>query len=656
MANLAYRTVSGATNWSTTASWNVYSLPASGGVFPSGGTWGTASDYPKTGDYVWISSTFSVTYDATAISTNNSATFALISNNIASSSSAVAQPGTGGTNATTGTISLSVASTTTINATYYNIISGTAGLFSITTTSTTFNFTGTWYEGTTGSWILAPSGSNNTINITGNIKSSGTSGTGISLTNVNTLNITGDVTCKAGSAIVVSGANTIINVTGNVYGSDTSTAYAIQNGNTTTNTTITGNLYSGVNAVAIYTPVTSTLTVTGNIRNYGSTGSSFYSAYICPQISIRATSTQSFRTSDAGVKDFVTSGVDPTLTAATIWAYATRVLTAATNITSDGATIDQTKIARLDATVSSRAAASTALDNTVWTGTKAGYLDAAISSRLASSSYVAPDNTTVSTINTNVSALQVVTTSVNTNVSGAQAVIGTVNTNVSGLQSVTGGINTNVTAVKAKTDNLPSDPASNTQVNTRLASVSYVAPDNTTISIINTNVNAVKAKTDNLPSNPASQTNLDVAVSTRLASASYVAPDNATIGTINTNVSSLQVVTSTINTNVSSVQQVSGTIQLVTKSTQNTVNTINTNLSSTQQVVGNIQAVTLSTQAVVDTIQATGGGGGGGPTAQQISNQVWYDLETNPNGLQSVTRLNNVSTVNTTGQQIRTIS
>jgi hypothetical protein len=39
---------------------------------------------------------------------------------------------------------------------------------------------------------------------------------------------------------------------------------------------------------------------------------------------------------------------------ADIWAYATRRLTDATNITSDGATIDQTKIARLDANVSSR--------------------------------------------------------------------------------------------------------------------------------------------------------------------------------------------------------------------------------------------------------------------------------------------------------------
>jgi hypothetical protein len=37
----------------------------------------------------------------------------------------------------------------------------------------------------------------------------------------------------------------------------------------------------------------------------------------------------------------------------------------------------------LDATVSSRAAATTALDNTVWTNTKAGYLDVAVSSAVA---------------------------------------------------------------------------------------------------------------------------------------------------------------------------------------------------------------------------------------------------------------------------------
>jgi hypothetical protein len=56
--------------------------------------------------------------------------------------------------------------------------------------------------------------------------------------------------------------------------------------------------------------------------------------------------------------------------------------------------------------------------------------------------------------------------------------------------------NANIALIKAKTDNLPADPASNTQVNTRLAASAYTAPDNTDIA-------AIKAKTDNLPASPA---------------------------------------------------------------------------------------------------------------------------------------------------------
>ena len=78
-----------------------------------------------------------------------------------------------------------------------------------------------------------------------------------------------------------------------------------------------------------------------------------------------------------------------------------------------------------------------------------------------------------------------------------------------------------IDVIKTKTDNLPSDPASNTQVNTRLAISGYTAPDNAGIS-------AVKAKTDNLPADPASNTQ----VNTRLATASYTTPDNAGIGAI----------------------------------------------------------------------------------------------------------------------------
>jgi len=45
-------------------------------------------------------------------------------------------------------------------------------------------------------------------------------------------------------------------------------------------------------------------------------------------------------------------------------------------------------------------------------------------------------------------------------------------------------VDTEVGAIKAKTDNLPTDPASNTQVNTRLATSGYTAPDNASIAAI----------------------------------------------------------------------------------------------------------------------------------------------------------------------------
>jgi hypothetical protein len=61
-----------------------------------------------------------------------------------------------------------------------------------------------------------------------------------------------------------------------------------------------------------------------------------------------------------------------------IWSNTTRTLSAATNITSDGNTIDQTKISKLDTAVSSRASAS---DYTSARASKLDNLDATISSR-----------------------------------------------------------------------------------------------------------------------------------------------------------------------------------------------------------------------------------------------------------------------------------
>jgi hypothetical protein len=139
-----------------------------------------------------------------------------------------------------------------------------------------------------------------------------------------------------------------------------------------------------------------------------------------------------------------------------------------------------------------------------------------------------------------------------------------------------------------------------------------------------------------------------------------------------------------LNTNLTSAQQVLGNVQSVSLSTQGTVLSIqstgeinqtnilgaqsvltttnnnvisaqtvltdvNTNVNSVQQVTGNIQQVTLSTQAVVDSIQTVTG------TPQDIANQVWSDFDTNPNNSPYIQRVHNVSTVDTTGQQISTI-
>lgn len=85
--------------------------------------------------------------------------------------------------------------------------------------------------------------------------------------------------------------------------------------------------------------------------------------------------------------------------------------------------------------------------------------------------------------------------------------------------SYTAPDNSSIAAIKSKTDNLPVDPASNTQVNTRLAAASYTAPNNADIS-------AIKAKTDNLPSDPADESSIQAAIA-----AIPAAPSAATVAT-----------------------------------------------------------------------------------------------------------------------------
>jgi hypothetical protein len=90
--------------------------------------------------------------------------------------------------------------------------------------------------------------------------------------------------------------------------------------------------------------------------------------------------------------------------------------------------------------------------------------------------------------------------------------------------------NAGIAAIKAKTDNLPSDPADQSELATLISAIpttpllaaNYTAPDNAGIA-------AIKAKTDNLPSDPADQSTLADLINTRLAAADYVAPNNAGI-------------------------------------------------------------------------------------------------------------------------------
>ena len=82
--------------------------------------------------------------------------------------------------------------------------------------------------------------------------------------------------------------------------------------------------------------------------------------------------------------------------------------------------------------------------------------------------------------------------------------------------------NAGIAAIKAKTDNLPSDPADQSELAALISAIPTVAPDNAGIA-------AIKAKTDNLPSDPADQSTLADLINTRLAAADYVAPNNAGI-------------------------------------------------------------------------------------------------------------------------------
>ncbi len=170
---------------------------------------------------------------------------------------------------------------------------------------------------------------------------------------------------------------------------------------------------------------------------------------------------------------------------------------------------NSTKLANLDATMTSRAPASTALSTSVWTSTKAGYLDAAITSRstLTAQGVWEYATRTLSTFGSLVSDIATAIWSATTRTLSAFGFSVTVGTNNDKTgYSLTSAYDAAKTAAsQASVNAIPTNPllANDTRLNnidaaisSRLASEDYIEPDNTTISAIN-------AKTTNLPDSPA---------------------------------------------------------------------------------------------------------------------------------------------------------
>ncbi len=155
-------------------------------------------------------------------------------------------------------------------------------------------------------------------------------------------------------------------------------------------------------------------------------------------------------------------------------------------------------LTNLDATVSSRSSHTAANVRTEMdaNSTKLANLDATVSSRLASASYTAPDNTTISTINSKLGAFA-----------------------GSGLNTVLGFLR----ALMRKDASLTPSDVGGTYDNT--TDSQEAIKDNQLDAAISTRSShtAANVRTEM----DANSTKLDVAVSTRLASASYTAPPTA---------------------------------------------------------------------------------------------------------------------------------
>jgi hypothetical protein len=102
-------------------------------------------------------------------------------------------------------------------------------------------------------------------------------------------------------------------------------------------------------------------------------------------------------------------------------------------------------------------------------------------------------------------------------------------------------------AIKAKTDNLPADPADDSDIDSQLAAIAaYVDTEVAAIlAAVDTEVAAIKAKTDNLPPDPADQS----AVESAITSATSGLATSAALATVDGNVDAILADTNELQTN-----------------------------------------------------------------------------------------------------------
>lgn len=279
----------------------------------------------------------------------------------------------------------------------------------------------------------------------------------------------------------------------------------------------------------------------------------------------------------------------------------------------------------LDVAISSRAPAATALSTAQWTNARAAlldFLDVAISSRLATAGYTAPDNVDIVAIKAQTDKFLFN----GSNFVKADAEVTIDDANILAIKAKTDNlpadpasntqVNTRLASSDSRLNNLDAtissrEPSSDPRlahldadVSSRLPTSSYVAPDNADIS-------AIKAKTDNLPSDPASNTqvntrlassdgrlnDLDAPISTRLPASSYVAPDNSDIVAIKAKTDQLTFAVDGVNAHTNNIPAVN--VQAIVDGVLDEQTSLHTQAGSVGKAIA---------------VGGTGGGGGGGGT------------------------------------------